>query len=238
MLHASCLLPFSWLIPLAESTCRILCRLINVSLGLVQPATWSLKVELGSRRSSAQNALWHVSRNAPSPPLFVVGVSCHKKQISCARVAYFPFDFQWFSCSLACFPLLTLAAWPGISAILLRRVVDIYAKHIDSSATRGQMYVCECVCVCACLACSAGCLTPSTALSHPRRAKGNISLYDVIEYLSRTQYNLEVFPTLLGTVLPLDCWRLWCMSCMNQAGHVGKKESSGPSTRICKSIFL
>lgn len=177
-------------------------------------------------------------KECPLTTLFVVGVSCHKKQISCARVAYFPFDFQWFSCSLACFPLLTLAAWPGILAILLRRVVDIYAKHIDSSATRGQLYMCECVCVCACLACSAGCLTPSTALSHPRRAKGNISLYDVIEYLSRTQYNLEVFPTLLGTGLPLDCWRLWCMSCMNQAGHVGEKESSGPSTRICKSIFL
>lgn len=81
----------------------------------------------------------------------------------------------------------------GISAILLRRVVDIYAKHIDACHTWASLtcvHVCAYVCVCACLACSAF----DCSLFRPHRAKGNISLYDVIEYLSTTQYNLEVTP--------------------------------------------
>lgn len=185
----------------------------------------------------AQNALWHVSRNAPSPPLFVVGVSCHKKQISCARVAYFPFDFQWFSCSLACFPLLTLAAWPGISAILLRRVVDIYAKHIDSSATRGQMYVCECLCVCL-FGMQRRLLDAIDCTLPPTQGQGEYFVIRCDWILVQNSIQFGGFPH-----PPWQCSPPWLLASLmyelhNQARHVGEKESSGPSARICKSIFL
>lgn len=117
----------------------------------------------------------------PSRPL-VEGVTCHKKQISRARVAYFPFDFQWFSCE--CFPLLTLEFkqfYYGVSLIFMLSIL--------TRATRGRhWHVCVCVWVCVCL-----CVFGMQRL-RLQSLSGNISLYDVIEYLSTTQYNLEVTP--------------------------------------------
>lgn len=134
-------------------------------------------------------AVARVKECLPSSLSLLVGVTCHKKQISRARVAYFPFDFQWFSCE--CFPLLTLE----FRQFWLRRVVDIYAKHIDACHTWACL-TCACVCVCMCV-----CVCVFGMQRHRLQSlSGNISLYDVIEYLSTTQYNLEVTP--LHSLLP------------------------------------
>lgn len=117
----------------------------------------------------------------PFPPL-AEAVTCHKKQISRARVAYFPFDFQWFSCE--CFPLLTLEFrqfYYGVSLIFMLSIL--------TRATRGRVWhvhVCAYVCVCLCVF--------GMQRLRLQSLSGNISLYDVIECLSTTQYNLEVTP--------------------------------------------
>lgn len=102
-------------------------------------------------------AVARVKECLPSSLPLVLGVTCHKKQISCARVAYFPFDFQWFSCE--CLPLLTLE----FRQFWLRRV---FMLSILTRATRGRVWhVCVRMWLCECVRVRVWHAAPSTAVS-------------------------------------------------------------------------